>query len=93
MARKTCQYCGSDLTFMKTENGKWMPCEVRGHYYRNDPHGKDTLILGGGKVIRCTIDDDTKDFDGFGYRPHWGNCPVRDKKQETGQLSLFETAM
>lgn len=97
MARKTCEYCGCDLIFMKTERGKWMPCETKMHYYIDDPNGKDTLILGNGQTIRCRIDNDTPDFNGSGFRPHWGNCPIRDKKKatkkETGQLSLFEMAM
>lgn len=93
MQPKTCEYCGCGLTFLRTKKGKWMPCERKMHYYRDDPHGRDTLILGTGEVIRCTIDDDTKDFDGAGFKPHWGSCPVRDKKMETGQLSLFEMAL
>ena len=88
-----CRECGESIFFVKTENGKQMPCDRRTQYYKHDPHGPDTLILPDGRVVRCRIDNRASDYDGEGYIPHFATCRARQKKKNrsmNGQLSFFD---
>lgn len=93
--RAKCDRCGAEIIFIKTFAGKMMPCDTQMHYYIADPHGKDTLMVGN-RVIRCTIDDKSEEFDGRGYVPHWATCQankptVAPKKDDSNrQMSIFD---
>jgi hypothetical protein len=59
-----CPRCGKGMHFIRTENGKQMPCEME--LKKGD--GKMTLITHQGKTIRKASDHV------YGYEPHFGYC-------------------
>ncbi len=71
-----CPACGKTMHFMKTVNGKQMPCETmlkRGDY-------KMTLVTHGGVTVRRAGPE------WFGYEPHFGHCEGWKKTRQGGAL-------
>lgn len=82
MKPRQCRVCGALIVFVRTPNGKAMPCYAAKVYYKEDG-GRDTVVTDAGRVCKGTITNDYKNADGFAYRPHWASCPgaSRIKKQ------------
>lgn len=80
-----CRKCNKQIVFVRTRNGKSIPCDPSFTYYKQDPKGKDRIVNTRGDVIRCTILPDEEGNEGWGYKPHWGTCTdpdaFRRKKQ------------
>ena len=67
-----CKSCGAEIRFVKTTNGRYMPCDNVSICYKLDPNGKETAITLDGNVVKCEYT--TEKYDGIGYRPHWATC-------------------
>lgn len=75
----TCKKCGATIIFIKTPNGKWMPCdEGLVEYHKGDtPDFEDVVVDDKGEIIKCTFDFQC-DPDGLARIPHWATCPYAD---------------
>ncbi len=76
-----CKSCGAPIVWIKTQNGKNMPCDADAVEYQENYKGKSTVVTEDGRVIKATIIDRAGGgflspvIDGKGYIPHWATCP------------------
>lgn len=79
-----CKSCGAPIVWIKTQNGKNMPCDAAAVEYQENYKGKSTVVTEDGRVLKATIIDRTGGgllspvIDGKGYIPHWAHwatCP------------------
>lgn len=78
MKPRQCKACGALIVFVRTPNGKAMPCDAAKVYYKEDG-GRDLVVTDAGQLRGGTITSDCKSADGFAYRPHWASCLGADK--------------
>lgn len=77
----TCKSCGAKITWIKTKNGRVMPCNVPAVNYQDNIKGSDLIITEDGQVIRGTIVKNNPEsklqmiIDGQGYTSHFATCP------------------
>ena len=76
-----CRYCGKPIIFIRTTEGKLMPCDAAPvRYWLTLEQGRG---VGGyqrdGTHTRAVLDGLPAACAGSGYRPHWANCVRRDK--------------
>lgn len=81
-----CRGCGANIVFIKLSTGKSTPCNANMVLYKEDPHGVERVITPNGENIRCTLDATIKNASGYGYKPHWGDCPAADKFRRRGNV-------
>lgn len=74
----TCRSCGAPILWIKTRAGKFMPCESKQIHYITKPGAAAKIVTPGGDVISAEITGDPAAASGFGYAPHWANCPGAD---------------
>jgi hypothetical protein len=74
-----CRSCGKRILFIRTKSGKNMPVDTTFVNYKNNPGGKDRIVLPSGDVIACDANVDAKDADGYGYISHFATCPNANK--------------
>lgn len=55
MEIKTCKFCGAPIVWLKTQNGRPMPCNAAAVKYQENYKGKDVIVLSDGKVIKATV--------------------------------------
>jgi len=75
-----CRSCGAEIMWLRTENGKSMPCNEGLHYY-NPNEGRTTYITTPGKVKtgrKLGYDEHSAGAE-LGYTPHWSTCSNADK--------------
>jgi len=72
-----CKDCKSQIIFIQTENGRYMPCDVNMVPYKANPDGPSQVLTRGGKLIRCDLIGQTEPCEAFGYVPHFKTCRVR----------------
>ena len=70
-----CKGCGASIVFVRTPNGKSMPCDETMVPYieRRGANGK--IVTADGKVVSAEVTDDLGSSTGVGYVPHWATCP------------------
>lgn len=75
---KKCKYCGAPIVWIKTQNGRAMPCNADAVQYQNTRGGKDIVVTAEGKVVRVSIIKGggvlTPIPDGEGYISHFATC-------------------
>lgn len=72
-----CKACGADIIWIKTKNGKPMPCDSQKIPYRNTfPKGSLTLVCPDGRIAKGEFDITS---DTFGYQSHFATCPAADR--------------
>lgn len=78
-----CRSCGRRIMFIRMKSGKNMPVDTAFVNYKNNPKGRDKIVLPSGDVIACDADVDAREADGYGYISHFATCPnaARHKKQ------------
>ena len=80
MEVKKCKFCGAPIVWLKTQNGRPMPCNADAVKYQENYKGKDVIVLSDGKVIKATVVHPnggglTPIVDGKGYISHFATCP------------------
>lgn len=75
-----CKSCGAPIVWLKTPEGKWMPCDEGLIEYKagDTDDYEDYVVNQKGEVIRCTFDFQC-DPDGLARKPHWASCPYADQ--------------
>lgn len=75
---KKCKYCGAPIVWIKTQNGRSMPCDANAVQYANTRGGKDIVVTPEGKVVRVSVITGggllTPIPDGEGYISHFATC-------------------
>lgn len=85
-----CKSCGAPIVWIKTQNGKNMPCDADAVEYQENYKGKSTVVTEDGRVLKATIIDRTGGgllspvIDGKGYIPHWATCPHAAQHKRRG---------
>lgn len=80
-----CKSCGASITWIKTQNGRTMPCDVPAVDYQENYKGKDTIVTEDGRVLRVTVFKTPLAsglqpvIDGKGYISHFAACPFASK--------------
>ncbi len=75
-----CRYCGKPIIFVRTVNGKLMPCDATPvKYWLSDDKRGVMIFQRNGTYARAMLDGLASTCSGSGYRPHWSSCTRRDK--------------
>lgn len=83
----TCKSCLADIIWIKTPNGKSIPCNSTPIYYIRRPRsGTKKIITPNGEVIMCEYTTDPCKATGTGYVPHWATCPYADLHRKTKKV-------
>ena len=69
-----CKYCGAEIIWSETGNGKKMPCDETLIHYQEQKGAKDCIVIPNGQVIRCILNVSPDGATGIGYIPHWATC-------------------
>lgn len=51
----TCKSCGAPIVWIKTQNGRSMPCDVPAVDYQENYKGSSLIVTDDGRVRRATI--------------------------------------
>lgn len=76
---RTCRGCGAEIIFIKTANGKAIPCDPGTVTYWERKGAKDKIVTPNGEVISCDYEGKVGKETGVGYIPHWATCPEADR--------------
>ena len=71
-----CKSCGADITWIRLQSGKLMPCNSRMKEYWQTPKGSKTIITPNGEVIKCETEGLPQTATGVGYESHFATCPA-----------------
>ena len=87
MEIKTCKFCGAPIVWLKTQNGRPMPCDAAAVKYQENYKGKDVIVLSDGKVIKATVVNPNGGglapiIDGEGYISHFATCTHADEARQ-----------
>lgn len=87
MEIKKCKFCGAPIVWLKTQNGRPMPCDAAAVKYQENYKGKDVIVLSDGKVIKATVVNPnggglTPIVDGEGYISHFATCTHADEARQ-----------
>lgn len=71
----TCKYCGKKVRWIKSKNGKYIPCDPGQICYRipGDGKGSLTLVTQEGKVISAEKES-SSNAEGVAYISHFATC-------------------
>ena len=89
MAR--CKYCGQEILWIRTPEGKQMPCDTGLLAYKRRLKAKGRIVTKNGEVVPAVIGVNIGSADGLGYEPHWARCKGARRerqKEESEQLQL-----
>lgn len=82
----TCKSCGAPIVWIKTQNGRSMPCDVPAVDYQENYKGSSLIVTDDGRVRRATIIKKPITssglqpiIDGKGYISHFATCPYANK--------------
>lgn len=72
-----CRKCGKEIIWIKTVNGKNMPCDPGKHRFKlqSGNYGK-VYIEPSGETVHGI---ESAAGENEGYIPHWATCPVADE--------------
>ena len=79
MSKTYCRACGAEIIWIKTLNGKSMPCDATPIYYRLNSESKEKIVTSKGVVVSADRVSDPGVAYGTGFVPHWSTCPDADK--------------
>ena len=76
MSNSRCRGCGAEIVFVKSEKGKFIPCDPKMVPYWERPGAAGKVVLQqNGKVISCDFEGPRHELTGFGYISHFSTCP------------------
>ena len=70
---KPCNYCGAQMSFIKTTKGNWMPVDVESVYVHDLKPG-NIFVTDDGEVHKYDAEK-FKDFNDSVYISHFATCP------------------
>lgn len=69
-----CRRHGKRIMFVRMKSGKSMPVDTTFVNFKNEPGGKDRIVLPTGDVLACTAGVSAEEADGYGYISHFATC-------------------
>ena len=72
----TCRACGAPVKWIKTKNGKAMPCNPEKIAFLPEKSGDKVFILENGEVTKGSTDGMSTHE---GYISHFATCPAADE--------------
>ena len=78
-----CKYCKEMITFLRTENGEWMPVNSMRVEFAEDPAGPDKVYYGDSRPAYGYILAERTEGSEPAYRPHWATCPNADQARRS----------
>lgn len=89
MGKRNCESCGRPIVYIKTKNGKYMPCDPKPLQYVAREDGADRLVItdanGETQIIRCELTGNRVGVRTYGLMPHWATCPNAARHREREQ--------
>lgn len=84
----TCKSCGAKIVWIKTQNGRSMPCDEEQVEYQKNYRGSALIVTKDGEVVRGNIVKGGGSalvpiVDGIGYVSHFATYPNADKHRRT----------
>lgn len=85
-----CKSCGASITWIKTQNGRVIPCDVPAVDYQENYKGSAIIITEDGRVLRANIISNAENspltpiIDGKGYTSHFATCPYAKQHRRRG---------
>ena len=80
MRAGTCKSCKAAIVWIRTQEGKSMPCDAAPVYYTAKPKsGSKRIVTQNGEVLACEYTEDPSKATGTGFVPHWATCPEAGK--------------
>lgn len=70
-----CRSCGKQIMFVRMKSGKSMPVDTTYVNFKENPEGKDKIVLPSGNVVTCDARVSPEEADGYGYISHFATCP------------------
>lgn len=87
-----CRGCGRDIIFIRTPQGRKMPCEKELQLYWVKEGGKERIVSIYGEVFACELEGDPLTASGVGHRPHWATCEAKDMFKAGGRRGRVKIA-
>lgn len=79
MRAGTCKSCKAAIVWIRTQEGKSMPCDAAPVYYTAKPKSSSKrIVTPNGEVLACEYTEDPSKATGTGFVPHWATCPEAD---------------
>lgn len=69
-----CRACGAPIVFVKSAQGKYIPCDAKLVRYRANPTGKGIVVVEGEGAVRCDLDFEGLPT-GMARISHFATCP------------------
>lgn len=70
-----CKGCQAEIIWIKTVNGKNMPCNAKEVVYWENKDGKANIVRTNGEVVRADLEGEEGKESGIGYISHFASCP------------------
>ena len=79
----TCRMCGKQVLWIRTKNGKNMPCDPTIHPYVTTPGGRERIVTEEGDVV-CSeiVHSQHGNITGHGYISHFATCQKAGKTKK-----------
>lgn len=74
-----CRGCNAEITWVRTEAGKPMPCDPVAMWLVPDEKYDGTVVTLGGRTVRGYVIARWRRGAVAGHRPHWITCPAADQ--------------
>lgn len=68
--KKTCRSCGRTIEMLKTDYGRWIPCDPGIGGVWEDPNAPDRVVTESGRVIRGRLQGDPAGLTDIGQVAH-----------------------
>ncbi len=81
----TCKSCGVPIVWIKTQNGRSMPCDAAAVDYQENYKGSATIVTDDGRVLRVMVFKNPSPsglqpiINGKGYISHFATCPYANR--------------
>lgn len=82
--KNTCRSCAAPIVWIRTKNGKSMPCDAKPLPFKYG--GNTKLVTPFGEVVSCEVVKFkySDKVEGYGYTPHWSTCNAPDSFRKAG---------
>jgi len=79
----TCKKCGAAIIWIKTKDGKNMPCNIQKVPFYEQDGAKEKFVTPAGWVISGVAVTESERARGLathiGHVPHWATCPAANE--------------
>jgi len=80
----TCRGCGAEIIFIRTSEGKSIPCDPEPLKYWQCADGRERIVTPDGEVVAAELTGMPGGESGIGYITHFATCPKADSFRRKG---------